>query len=1335
MAHITIGTSSTRADFTASASQTVFTVAFEFFDEDDLLVYQNNVLLTKTTNYTVTPVTTSDGGFDGGTVTLVSGASLNDKIAIVLSMPFGRSSDFPTAGPFNVTTLNTTLDKNAVRFKQLDEIVSRSITGPTSEGALEELPNATTRASRLMSFDASGNPSTVAADSLSLATLQAFTDYRITNGTGNGSTTTLTLSADPGQEGNTQVYIDGVYQSKGNYSIAGTTLTFSTAPPNGSSIEVVHGQAAGTYVPLANSLTYEQLLQSDIDTDLSSVSGSHDTIASAKAVKDYSDSGTQTLTNKTLTSPIATGNVTLNGATLVTDNNTIINFRDTNTFFAVDNADATKKFRFEGSGIATNTTRVLTVPNATTTLVGTDATQTLTNKTFSDYITFPDSAGVKFGTNDDLQIYHNGNHSYITEGTGGTGNLYILATNLTLGDHGSNHTYLSGTSGGATTLFYDNTQALTTGDNAVTATGHFSSVNAVQGGIAVQAQATHASFNGDAFRAITTRASNSGFNLFNGLTSNGSVQVCRITGDGSAHFNNLTATGDVTFTGANYNALWDKSSSYLQFSDNAKATFGGQDDLQIYHNSSGEYSVIAQTGTGDLWVGADASINFVKANISEYKARFISDGAVELYHDANKKFETTAGGVDITGTVTDDGATHGGDVTFTGDAYNALWDKSDSALEFADNARLKFGEDGDLQIWHNPSGEYSIIAQSGTGDLWIGGDASVNITNAALDEHKARFHTDGGAELYHNAIKKFETTARGIAVTGIVNPTGDTAAGDDAAIGWTAAEGLILTGQGSTGDITLKNDADALVCYVKTGTNELHFPDNAKAIFGDNSDLSIYSGGSSGVITAPTNLRLYTADWGVSNAGASESMINAVQDGAVSLFHNGVKKFETTAGGVNVTGTTTDDGATHDGDVTLTGANYNVLWDKSANYLQFSDNAKATFGGDDDLQIYHNSAGEYSVIAQTGSGDLWVGADASVNFVKANLSEYKARFISDGAAELYYDSIKKFATAANGVVVSANKLTVGDNNATGAGTPAAGDNYDSVLHMLGDSSSGWKMGVDIANTILVFDRESYGWQEGVLSLVRANGNVGIGIKVPDANHDLEVWRNGGVELGLRSADDGASMINFGQHSDRLRGRIYYTSAATEYMSFAANGNAERVRIGGAGGSTGVLFVNTTVVRNVGCISVDYAGNSMSGMGINDTDSGNGSKLISFLSGGTYRGGITNNNNTAVAYNTTSDARLKENSRPIPAAADRIQNLKPSRFEWKSTGHTSEGFLAQEVLASDLHLAADAVTGDPDGDEMLGMDYGKLTPLLTAALQEALTKIDALEARIVTLEGN
>ena len=58
---------------------------------------------------------------------------------------------------------------------------------------------------------------------------------------GNGSTVAFTLATDPGNENNTRVYIDGVYQSKANYAVSGTTLTFSTAPPNGTAIEVEMG--------------------------------------------------------------------------------------------------------------------------------------------------------------------------------------------------------------------------------------------------------------------------------------------------------------------------------------------------------------------------------------------------------------------------------------------------------------------------------------------------------------------------------------------------------------------------------------------------------------------------------------------------------------------------------------------------------------------------------------------------------------------------------------------------------------------------------------------------------------------------------------------------------------------------------------------------------------------------------------------------------------------------------------------------------------------------------------------------------------------------------------
>ena len=77
--------------------------------------------------------------------------------------------------------------------------------------------------------------------------------------TGDGSDTTLTLTINPVNENNTQVFIDGVYQNKSTYSISGTTLTFSTAPPNGSAVEVMTMTQTDINVPVDNSITSAKL--------------------------------------------------------------------------------------------------------------------------------------------------------------------------------------------------------------------------------------------------------------------------------------------------------------------------------------------------------------------------------------------------------------------------------------------------------------------------------------------------------------------------------------------------------------------------------------------------------------------------------------------------------------------------------------------------------------------------------------------------------------------------------------------------------------------------------------------------------------------------------------------------------------------------------------------------------------------------------------------------------------------------------------------------------------------------------------------------------------------
>jgi len=135
--------------------------------------------------------------------------------------------------------------------------------------------------------------------------------------------------------------------------------------------------------------------------------------------------------------------------------------------------------------------------------------------------------------------------------------------------------------------------------------------------------------------------------------------------------------------------------------------------------------------------------------------------------------------------------------------------------------------------------------------------------------------------------------------------------------------------------------------------------------------------------------------------------------------------------------------------------------------------------------------------------------------------------------------------------------------------------------------------------------------------------------------------------------------------------------------------------------------------------------------------GSGKTYITFTYNGTQIGLISANSTSSVSYSTSSDYRLKENVRPITGAAARILQLKPSRFNFiPDPDQTVDGFLAHEVQAvvpEAIHGEKDAV--DADGNPVMqGIDQSKLVPLLTAALQEAIAKIEALETRLSALEG-
>ena len=231
-----------------------------------------------------------------------------------------------------------------------------------------------------------------------------------------------------------------------------------------------------------------------------------------------------------------------------------------------------------------------------------------------------------------------------------------------------------------------------------------------------------------------------------------------------------------------------------------------------------------------------------------------------------------------------------GDVTLTGAANNVVFDASDNALEFADDAKATFGDAADLQIFHDASD--SIIRDSGTGKLALDG-STVEIRKNDGTDVMAQFVEDGAVSLYHDNSVKLATTATGITVTGSI-----------------ALDGL-------------------------------HLDDSEKLTFGNSSspDLEIFHDANNSFISdiGTGSLVISGNEVKIQNAANDEVMAQFTQAGAVTLLHNNATKFATDADGVNVTGQVDISTDLNVGDdVSLT-----------------SDAAVINLGGDSEVNITH----------------------------------------------------------------------------------------------------------------------------------------------------------------------------------------------------------------------------------------------------------------------------------------------------------------------------------------------------------------------------------------------
>jgi len=260
------------------------------------------------------------------------------------------------------------------------------------------------------------------------------------------------------------------------------------------------------------------------------------------------------------------------------------------------------------------------------------------------------------------------------------------------------------------------------------------------------------------------------------------------------------------------------------------------------------------------------------------------------------------------------------------------------------------------------------------------------------------------------------------------------------------------------------------------------------------------------------------------------------------------------------------------------------------------------------------------------------------------------------------------------------------------------------------------------------------------------GNVGIGV-TPYSHSGL----------GTLSTVNNLSLIGNGTSGAYVGYNVYYNgdwkyaeSSAVSLLSFQNDGTltlrqgasgtkdnavslSERMRID----SSGNLLVGRTSQIAGGKVCIDYTNGVTAGMGIKDTKTTGTGVPIQIVNGsGTIVGSISQNQ-SSTSFNTTSDYRLKENVTDVTDGITRVKQLAPKRFNFIADADTTvDGFLAHEAQT----VVPEAVTGthnevdDNDNPVYQGIDQSKLVPLLTAALQEAITKIETLETENTAIKA-
>ena len=370
-----------------------------------------------------------------------------------------------------------------------------------------------------------------------------------------------------------------------------------------------------------------------------------------------------------------------------------------------------------------------------------------------------------------------------------------------------------------------------------------------------------------------------------------------------------------------------------------------------------------------------------------------------------------------------------------------------------------------------------------------------------------------------------------------------------------------------------------------------------------------------------------------------------------------------------------------------------------------------------------NPIGDLSVVASGGSGmefqpEIATDTNRITNFNRSSSTYNNFRLDAAQQEFLISGSEKARLDSSGRLLVGSTSARTNFNN----GTASPQIQIENVLN--GNKSS-----------IALIHNENHLSDSSAINFAKTRGGtVGDNSALNQAGDRLGTITfqgNDGTEFVQAASIAGFTDASPGNND--MPGRLVFSTTAD-----GASSTTERMRVN----ANGRILMNCTATSDSGILQLRNTVGSAHCLGCGTTSTGNDTLVVfrgscsSNGSGGSTRGSITVTS-SATAYNTSSDHRLKENVTDITDGIIRVKQLQPRRFNFIVDADTTvDGFLAHEAQT----VVPEAVTGthnevDDDGNAVMqGIDQSKLVPLLTAALQEAIAKIETLETKVAALEA-